>query len=77
MVSVSAAIVADCSADGFRYCVQVSEQLFNALVLQFRRLFQSGVQVRHISVVVSVMVNFHRQSVDVWFKCVVRVRKCR
>ncbi|MNE88160.1 hypothetical protein D3C80_1854370 [compost metagenome] len=74
---MSAAIVADCSADSFRYCVQVSKEFLDALVLQFGRLFQSSVQVRHIGVMVSVMVNFHRQCVDVRFECVVRIRKCR
>ncbi|MNW57885.1 hypothetical protein D3C74_357180 [compost metagenome] len=74
---MSAAVVADSSTDRFRYCVQIGKKLIDALALQFGCLFQGGVQVRHICVMVPVMVNLHRQCVDVRFKSVVRIRKCR
>ncbi|MNV55505.1 hypothetical protein D3C71_1477390 [compost metagenome] len=72
---MSAAIVAYGGTDGFRHSVQIGDQVLEAFALQFGCLFQRGVKIGHVCVVMSVMMNFHRQSVDVRFKCVFWVRK--
>ncbi|MNG11727.1 hypothetical protein D3C84_952880 [compost metagenome] len=74
---MAAAVVANCGTDCFRYAVQVSDQIFDRFALQFWSGLQCSVQVRNVSVVVTIVVNCHRRLVDMRFERVVRVRQCR
>ncbi|MNP47608.1 hypothetical protein D3C76_1416730 [compost metagenome] len=73
---MSTTIVANRCADAFRYAVKVSNQIFQAFFLQFRSAFQSCVKVSYVSIVMAIVVDFHRFCIDMWFQSVVSVRKC-
>ena len=57
---MSATIVANCCADIFRNAVQISDQVIQWICLADAGVFvQSCIQVSYISVMVTIVVNFH------------------
>ncbi len=68
-------VVADGGADPLRHLVQISNQLADGFLLQFRLRLKSCVHIAHISRVVLPVMDFHRPGIDVWFQRVERVRK--
>src|SRR5690242_9596296 len=76
MIGVSSAIIANCRPDILRYdSTIVGQQLVQALICQVWRGFQSLIQIRHVSVVMLVVMEFHGGFIDVWFQSVCRVGK--
>jgi hypothetical protein len=73
MVQVSAAVVANRRANRFGNRVEVGDEFFDRFVGQLRRLFERGVEVGDVSVVVLVVMKGHRFFVDVWLQRVIRV----
>ncbi len=72
---MAAAIVAHRAADIFRHAVQILQNVVNRFRLQVRMPFQGLVQIGDVSAMMFVVMDFHRSSVDIRFKCVVRVRQ--
>ena len=70
-----AAVVADRRANVLGDAVDPAQQILDALRLQRGMLFESGVQIRDVRVVMLPVMNLHRLLVDVRFERIRRVRK--
>jgi uncharacterized protein YqgV (UPF0045/DUF77 family) len=77
MVHVTAAVVADGSANVFGHFVDLSEQFLNRKLLKIRVPFESFVEVRDVRTMMLVVVNLHRFCVDVRLERVESVRQRR
>ena len=75
VIHVASAVVADGGADVFGDGVEVTEQLFDALGLQFGMLFEGGVGILHIRAVVQIVVELHGFGVNVRLQSGIVIRQ--
>ncbi len=74
VVGVAAAVVAHRGADGLGHAVDFGDELFDRLIAQIGA-FNRLVQVIHVSLVMLVVMDFHRSGVDRRFQRVKRIRQ--
>lgn len=72
---MATAIVADGSANILWHSVEIADQLLDGFRFEIRVTLDSLVDIRHIRTVVTVMVNLHRQGIDVRFQRIEGVRQ--
>ncbi|MNI39498.1 hypothetical protein D3C73_936810 [compost metagenome] len=72
VVGVAAAVVAHCAADRFGQGIQIGDQGFHRLRRQ-ARLFQRGIEVVDVGLVVLAVVDFHRARIEVRFEGIVGI----
>jgi len=75
VIDVAAAVVADRRADLFRDAGDLAQQILDRPVLQGRIFLQRRVQVGHVRAVMLLVMDPHRQLVDVRFEGVIRIRE--
>jgi stage V sporulation protein SpoVS len=68
VVDVAATVVAHRGADVFRHAGEIANQVFSALAVERRVLFERGIQILHVGPVVQVVVNLHGLRINVGFK---------
>ena len=76
VVSVSATIVANCSANLLWDTFQVAHEVLYAFTFEIGTS-DSGVNLVDIGLVMLTMVDFHRAGIDVWFQGVMRIGQVR
>ena len=75
MIGVAAAIIAHRIFDVRRNCVEITDELLDGFGFEVRFACDVFVLIRHVSVVMFVVMDFHRLRVDVRFESVFRIRK--
>src|SRR6185503_9259268 len=65
VIPVAAAVVAHCGADVFRNAVDTAADLLDALALKVGMLFQRGVEIGDVSLMMLPVMDLHRLRVDV------------
>jgi hypothetical protein len=74
---MTATVVADCGTDGFGDFVQVADEFVDGLGSQLGSGFEGFVQIVDVGRMMFVMVDFHREGIDVGFEGVFRVTEFR
>ena len=77
VIRVAAAVIAHRCANILGHAVELRDQLLDRELLQIGVAFESFVQIRDVSAVMLVVMDFHRLRVDVGLERVERVRKRR
>ena len=75
MVGMTAAIVAYGATDGFRHGSEIGDEGFDRLRGKLGSALEGLVQIRHISRMMLVMMDFHRAGIDAGLEGIGRVRK--
>ena len=77
MIRVAAAVVAHRAANVRRNGIQVADEFLDGFLFEVRLAGDGLVQVGDVGVVMFVVMDFHRQRVNVRFERVFRIRKRR
>lgn len=73
VVGVSAAVVTDRTADGFRHSGEVGDEVVDRLAAEFRSAFEGLVEIRHVRGMMLVVMDLHRLRVDAGLQSVVGI----
>ena len=72
---MAAAVVPDRHSDVLGYLVDFTQKLLDGLTGQPTLALQCFVQIVHISLVMAIMMNLHRQGIDMGFEGVIGIRQ--
>ena len=75
VIGVSARVVAEGATNTFRHFAEIGDEFINAQSGEVIVTFERGVGFADVSLVMLVVMNFHRAGIDVGLECVCGVRK--